>query len=136
MESVDSVRDILEVFGAIDRAVREADDPRVTAAADKLIPGLATANPEWYAELQSRFFGSSARKTPKLGEALQRIADYDADENTGRLTPAQKARLLYGIQRPNDSSRSHPPRYRRWTIPMRSSVTHSSDLSAQLRREK
>ncbi|SBS72889.1 conserved hypothetical protein [uncultured Mycobacterium sp.] len=97
MASVNSVRDILEVFGALDRAVREADDPDVTAAADKLIPGLGTACPTWYAELESRYFGSNARKNPNLAEALQRIADEDANPDTDRLTSAQKTRLLYGI---------------------------------------
>ncbi|WP_319430817.1 hypothetical protein [Mycobacterium sp. RTGN5] len=97
MASVNSVRDILEIFGALDRAVREADDPDVTAAADKLIPGLGTACPTWYAELESRYFGSEARKSPNLAEALQRIAEEDANPDTDRLTSAQKTRLLYGI---------------------------------------
>jgi hypothetical protein len=97
MASVNSVRDILEVFGALDRAVREADDPELSAAADKLIPGLGTACPTWYAELESRYFGSDARKNPNLAEALQRIAAEDANPDTDRLTSAQKTRLLYGI---------------------------------------
>lgn len=97
MAPVNSVRDIIEVFGALDRAVREADDPDVTAAADKLIPGLGTACPTWYAELESRYFGSDARTNPNLAEALQRIAAADADPDTDRLSSAQKTRLLYGI---------------------------------------
>jgi hypothetical protein len=101
MESVDSVRDILEVFGAFDRAVGEAkDDPEVLAAADKLLPGSA-ANHGWYDELKRRYFPSDADKEPNLGEALKRIAkadeQADTDEKKKRLTRAQKARLLYGI---------------------------------------
>lgn len=97
MASVNSVRDILEVFGALDRAVREADDPQLTAAADKLIPGLGTADPRWYAEIESKYYGNEARRTPNLAPALARIATEDADPETPRLNPAQKTRLLYGI---------------------------------------
>jgi hypothetical protein len=81
----------------LDRAVREADDPDVSAAADKLIPGLGTARPTWYAEIENRYFGSDARTEPNLAEALQRIAKEDADPDTDRLSSAQKTRLLYGI---------------------------------------
>jgi len=91
-----SVRDILEVFGAIDRAVRRANDPEVSAAADKLLPGSA-ANAGWYEELERRYFPNDPRTEPNLGDALTRIADNDADKSTPRLTRAQKARLLYGI---------------------------------------
>jgi hypothetical protein len=95
MASAESVRDILEVFGAIDRAVADAKDPELSAAADKLLPGSAD-NAGWYAELQqSRFFPSDARTEPNLGEALGRIAA--ADGKNQRLSAAQKARLLYGI---------------------------------------
>ncbi|EHB58326.1 hypothetical protein MycrhDRAFT_0762 [Mycolicibacterium rhodesiae JS60] len=93
MESVESVRDILEVFGAIDDAVYETRDPEVSAVADALLPGSA-ANAGWYRELESRFFGSEARR-PNLAEALERIVN--ADGKNKRLTRAQKARLLYGI---------------------------------------
>lgn len=89
-----AVRDILEVFGAIDRAIVESGgDPEITAAAEKVLPG-STANAGWYAELESRFFGDQAR-TPDLAAALGRIAGADARDQ--RLTQTQKARLLYGI---------------------------------------
>ncbi|AQT81424.1 hypothetical protein B1R94_22485 [Mycolicibacterium litorale] len=89
-----SVRDILEIFGAIDRAIVEADgDPELTATAEKVLPGSA-AHAGWYGELESRFFGDQAR-TPDLAAALGRIAE--ADERDERLTQNQKARLLYGI---------------------------------------
>lgn len=91
------VRDILEVFGAIDRAARESDDADVLAAAEKLMPGLSAANPDWYGELERKYFPADVRTEPNLDRALTGIATWDADENTGRLTPAQKARLWYGI---------------------------------------
>ena len=91
------VRDILEVFGAIDRAARESRDAEVMAAAEKLMPGLSAANPDWYGELEHKFFPANPRSAPNLDRALTGIASYDADEKTGRLTPAQKARLWYGI---------------------------------------
>lgn len=94
MTSVTSVRDILEVFGAIDRAIVESDgDPEIAAAAEKVLPGSA-AHAGWYGELENRFFGGQAR-TPDLAAALGRIAGADAREE--RLTQNQKARLLYGI---------------------------------------
>jgi hypothetical protein len=96
MASANSTRDILEVFGAIDRAVRESnDDPEVLAAADTLLPGAA-ANAGWYQELERRFFPNDVREG-NLEDALKRIADEDANDQTPRLSPPQKARLLYGI---------------------------------------
>lgn len=96
-ESLHSVRDILEVFGAIDRAIRiSKDDPEVLAVADTLLPG-SVANPGWYEELERRYFPDDARTTPDLTRALTEIAKNDADGDTARLTRAQKTRLLYGI---------------------------------------
>ncbi|BBY65148.1 hypothetical protein [Mycolicibacterium helvum] len=91
----DSVRDILEVFGAIDQAIVNAqDDPQLLAAADKLLPGSA-GNAGWYDELVRRYFPGDAGKEPNLTEALKRIAA--ADGRNQRLSAPQKARLLYGI---------------------------------------
>ncbi len=90
-----AVRDVLEVFGALDRAIVDADgDPEISAAAETVLPGSA-ANAGWYGELESRLFGGQARTTPDLVAALSRIAG--ADERDDRLTQAQKTRLLYGI---------------------------------------
>lgn len=89
-------RDILEVFGAIDRAVLESNgDPDVLAAADQVLPGSA-ANPGWYAELVNKFFPGDDTRAD-LVSALTNVATYDADTSTPRLTRAQTARLLYGI---------------------------------------
>ncbi len=102
MESAESVRDanpardILEVFGAIDRAVLEShDDPDVLAAANQVLPGSA-ASAGWYAELVNKYFPGDDPKA-NLVTALTNVATYDADESTPRLTRPQKARLLYGI---------------------------------------
>ncbi|KAA0105156.1 hypothetical protein [Mycolicibacterium sp. P1-5] len=92
----DSVRDIFELFGAINRAVHEAKDPKLSATADSLIPGLM-ANPNWYDEIEGRYFPDDRRTEPNATRALSGIAAYDAAEDTGRLTRSQKARLLYGI---------------------------------------
>ena len=96
-ESVNAnpVRDILEVFGVIDHAVRGSkDNPDLLAAADRLLPG-AVANAGWYEEIERRFFPNDVRETPNIREALARIAKADGDND--RLNPAQKTRLLYGI---------------------------------------
>ena len=88
-------RDILEVFGVIDHAVRTSrDNPELLAAADRLLPG-SVANPGWYEEIERRFFPNDVREVPNLRDALARIADADGHDN--RLNPAQKTRLLYGI---------------------------------------
>ena len=39
-----SVRDVLEVFGALDRAIIDSGDPAVSAAADRILPGSAAVN--------------------------------------------------------------------------------------------
>jgi hypothetical protein len=90
-----AVRDVLEIFGALDRAIIDADgDPEISAAADAVLPGSA-ANAGWYSELESRIFGGEARTEPDPVAALSRIAG--ADESDDRLTQAQQTRLLYGI---------------------------------------
>lgn len=92
------VRDILEVFGAIDRAVLKAkeakEDPELLAAADKLLHG-SVQNAGWYDELVKQYYPSDVDKEPSLTDALKRIAA--ADGKGQRLIAPQKARLLYGI---------------------------------------
>jgi hypothetical protein len=104
-----TLRDLLEVYGALDRAVGQSDSPHVAATVDSFIPNFS-ANTGWYDELERYFFGESARRQPDLAEACSRIgkASRAAQPATGngdpgqgarapRLTVAQKSRLFYGL---------------------------------------
>ena len=91
---MDPVRHILAIFGAIDRAVAESDDPELLGAADALLPG-ASANQNWYATLRDALPSTATLDEPDLVGAVQKIADGTQDENP--LTQSQKVRLLYGL---------------------------------------
>jgi hypothetical protein len=85
-------RTLLELYGSLDKAVRESDGPEIAAAVDQLLPG-ASANKGWYREIEHFFFGpEGAKNDPDPIEALKRIAQEDQ-----RLKDYEKLRLLYGI---------------------------------------
>jgi hypothetical protein len=89
-----ALRDLLEVYGALDEAVAQSDDPSIAKSLDAFLPN-ASANPGWYRELEGYFFGNNARQEPKLDEALTRIAEATSQGNW--LSAPQKSRLFYGI---------------------------------------
>ncbi|MCE5292584.1 MAG: hypothetical protein LLG14_25575 [Nocardiaceae bacterium] len=91
---MDPVRHILAVFGAIDHAIKDSDDPNLLAAADALLPG-ASANKGWYASLQGALNPGAAAQEPDLLGVLQNIAKSTKTKNS--LTQSQKVRLLYGL---------------------------------------
>jgi hypothetical protein len=109
------LRDLIEVYGALDKAVGRSNDPAVANAVDSFVPGFS-ANCGWYDEIERFFFGKDAKSNPDLGEACSRIgaASKAADseraawESAGgggdkprrprpALTKPQKNRLLYGL---------------------------------------
>jgi len=91
---MDPVRHILAIFGAIDQAIKDSDDPDLLAAADALLPG-ASANKGWYAALQGSLNPGVPPQEPDLLGALQDIAKGTKTKNS--LTQSQKVRLLYGL---------------------------------------
>lgn len=85
-------RTLLELYGSLDWAVSQSDDPQIAAAVDQLLPG-ASANKGWYREIEHFFLGSEgARNDPDPVEALNRIGQADQE-----LKAYQKLRLLHGI---------------------------------------
>lgn len=89
-----ALRDLIEVYGALDQAVLQSDDPAVAETVEQYLPN-ASKNPGWYRELEGYFFGDKARSEANLDDALARIA---ADSKAGsKLTAPQKSRLHYGI---------------------------------------
>ena len=109
------LRDLIEVYGALDKAVGRSDDPAVATAVDSFVPGFS-ANCGWYDEIERFFFGSNAKSNPDLGAALSRIGAASKAADTERtawesagedekkpprprpaLTKPQKSRLLYGL---------------------------------------
>ena len=53
-----ALRDLLEVYGALDEAAAKSGNPSVSATLDKFIPE-ASANTGWYREVENFFFVSS-----------------------------------------------------------------------------
>lgn len=91
---MDPVRHILEIYGAIDRAVTDSEDPALRAAADALIPGVS-AHPGWYKTLHAFLYPDEEFEPPTVEHALSELAGADAD--TAPLTNSQKVRLLYAL---------------------------------------
>ncbi len=91
---MDPVQHILAIFGAIDHAIKDSDDPNLLAAADALLPG-ASANQGWYAKLQRALTPGLPPQEPDLLGALQEITKGTKTENS--LTQSQKVRVLYGL---------------------------------------
>jgi hypothetical protein len=98
-----TLRDLLEIYGSLDRAVGKSSSPAVAGAVDSFLPGFS-ANTGWYDEVESFFFGADARRNPDLGKALSRIGKASgpgagqpaAGQNPVLSTP-QKNRLLFGL---------------------------------------
>jgi hypothetical protein len=104
-----TLRDLLEIYGALDRAVGQSKDETVANAVDSFLPGFS-ANSGWYDEIEGFFFGKDANREPDLGKACLRIAEASRDatqrarevaEGDRRPRPAltkpQKSRLLFGL---------------------------------------
>jgi hypothetical protein len=96
-----ALRDLLEVYGALDEAAAQSGNPSVAATLDGFLP-KASANTGWYREVENFFFREKAKRTPNLGEACARLgeraeqADQQKDARGG-LTAPQKQRLFYGL---------------------------------------
>jgi hypothetical protein len=89
------LRSLLELYGALDHALIQSDDPKVHEHVDNLLPG-ASANKGWYDELHG--FLSNGRTAPPSdisdpSEAIKKIAEHKEP----KLTTPQKSRLFFGI---------------------------------------
>lgn len=89
------LRHLLELYGALDHALIQSDDPNVHEHIDNLLPG-ASANKGWYDELHG--FLSNGRVAPPSdisdpSEAIKKIAEHKEP----KLTTPQKSRLFFGI---------------------------------------
>jgi hypothetical protein len=94
-----ALRDLLEVYGALDEAAGQSGNPAVAATLEEFLPG-SSANTGWYREVEKFFFGDQARESPNLGQACARIGEraQEAEKGNGRpLSAPQKQRLLYGL---------------------------------------
>jgi hypothetical protein len=93
-----ALRDLLEVYGALDEAAGNSDNPATAATLDEFVP-KASANTGWYREIEGFFFREKAQLSPNLGDACARLgeqAKQAEDGNAPRLTAPQKQRLFYG----------------------------------------
>src|SRR4051794_10256928 len=95
-----ALRDLLEVYGALDAAAAQSGNPSVAATLDGFLP-RASANTGWYREVENFFFREKAKQTPNLGEACARLGERaeqaDQQQDARGLTAPQKQRLFYGL---------------------------------------
>jgi hypothetical protein len=94
-----ALRDLLEVYGALDEAAAQSGNPDVAATLDEFLPG-SSENTGWYREVEKFFFGDQARQSPSLAQACGRIGAQakEAAAGNGRpLSAPQKQRLFYGL---------------------------------------
>ena len=63
-----ALRDLLEVYGALDEAARTSDNPAAATTLNEFLPGAAS-NTGWYREIEGYFFGDNARQSPSLVSA-------------------------------------------------------------------
>jgi hypothetical protein len=98
------LRSLLELYGSLDKAVSQSDDPEIAAAVDKLLPG-ASENKGWYREIEHFCFAQhphGAKKEAKPIEALKTIAAQE------ELADYEKLRLLYGVAALARVKKLHP----------------------------
>ena len=88
---MDKLRSFLELYGCLDRVVRQSDAPEMAAAVDQLLPGAA-ANSGWHREIEFFCYGDARADDADPIWALKTIADQGQN-----LKPYEKLRLLYGI---------------------------------------
>jgi hypothetical protein len=96
-----TLRALLEVFGSLDTAVINSNDPRVGEIADLFIPGTSS-NTEWYRELEAFMVpvadehGNGARTEANAVDALKEI-NFDRTQETRPPTIPELSRLVYAI---------------------------------------
>jgi hypothetical protein len=95
-----ALRDLLEVYGALDEAAAKSGNPAVAATLDGFLP-KASANVGWYREVENFFFREKAKQTPSLADACARLGERaehaDRQQDARGLTAPQKQRLFYGL---------------------------------------
>jgi hypothetical protein len=94
-----ALRDLLEVYGALDEAAGKSGNPSATATLDEFLP-KASRNAGWYREVEDFFFREKAQHSPSLGDACARLGEQAKEAEKGnapKLTAPQKQRLFYGL---------------------------------------
>ena len=89
-----ALRSLLAVYGALDAAIIQTQDPVVAATVDAFLP-MASANSGWYSAIETFFFGDDARPEPDLNLARTELETELAAGNS--LTTPQKSRLFFAI---------------------------------------
>ncbi len=94
-----ALRDLFEVYGALDEAAGKSSNPSTAATLDEFLP-KASRNPGWYREVEDFFFRENAQHSPSLGDACMRLGEHAKEAKRGNarpLTAPQKQRLFYGL---------------------------------------
>jgi hypothetical protein len=94
-----ALRDLFEVYGALDEAAGKSGNATATATLDEFLP-KASRNAGWYREVEDFFFREKAQHSPSLGDACARLGERAKEAKKGNappLTAPQKQRLFYGL---------------------------------------
>ena len=97
-----TLRALLATYGALDQAIIESDDSLTKEVVDRFLPG-ASANREWYRELEYFFFSRAdggPNDAPDLTATFRAIAESQSLAETApedRLTLPQQSRLFYAM---------------------------------------
>jgi hypothetical protein len=90
-----ALRSLLTLYGALDQAVIQADDPLVAETVDRFLPG-ASSHPGWSQEIHDLFFPNEPRLHDiegGVGEALNGIVNRIADEPP--VSIPMQSRMVY-----------------------------------------
>ena len=88
-----ALRDLLEVYGALDEAAAQSGNPDVAATLDEFLPG-SSENTGWYREVENFF--SVKRPTVPIWRRPARIGER-AEAQRARTDCPAKQRLFYGL---------------------------------------
>jgi hypothetical protein len=93
---MDTLRALMELYGAFDQALIDDDDPDLAVAVDKLFPG-SSSNRGWYDELETFFFSETASGPRQSADATAALATLAAADQTRPLTATQKSQLFMNL---------------------------------------
>jgi hypothetical protein len=91
-----TLRSLLAIHGSLDYAILRSDDPRVAETVDLFLPG-ASANTEWYREIESFMFTTAAGGARTVPDPVVAMNEINSARDTQPPTIPEMSRLLYGV---------------------------------------
>lgn len=93
-----TLRSLLDIYGALDEAVIQSDDPQIAETVDRILPGAAApANRGWYRELDAFMFPEDATRERGPVSFIDAMNELNTTRESQGLTVPELSRLLYGV---------------------------------------